>query len=411
MEEYLVSIIIPVYNMEKYLSDCLESVVNQTYKNLEIICVDDASTDHSVSVLEKYANRDARIQIIKNEKNGGLSFSRNKGFERARGKYTYYLDSDDCLKENAIEKLYGYAEEYDTDAIYFNSSVFGEVEIVGKGPCLEYGLRDISKKVYDGPALFKILYENHVYVNSVWRRFWKTEFLVDNDLKFESSMRTSEDEPFSVRAILCGKRMMMVDEVYHVYRRREGSISTGAGRVIAIDEFRGYCILLDFWRKHQFTPDINDVLRRYLNRKLITVKRVYMRNKDAVSKEDFKDGIGPHLFEVLILQEYEHFLDSIDESAVKKIKSFKYVLVYGAHIYASEVVEMLERKKIGIDSLAVTRMHEKAEGINGIPVHAIKDLCYMKDDAIVVLGVGKSNREDVITTLGKYGFMNYIALD
>lgn len=411
MEDNLVSIIIPVYNMEKYLNDCIESVVNQTYKNIEIICVDDVSTDHSLSILEKYANQDTRIQIIRNEKNGGLSFSRNKGFEKARGKYTYYLDSDDCLKVNAIEKLYCYAEEYDTDAIYFNSSVFGEVETVGKGPSLQYRLKNISKKVYEGPALFKILNENQVYVNSVWRRFWKTAFLIENDLKFEDAMRTSEDEPFSVRAILCGKRMMIVDEIYHVYRRREGSISTTADRIIAINEFRGYCILLDFWQKRQFTSDINDVLRRYMNRKLITVKRVYMRNKAVISKEDFKSGTEQHLFEVLLLQEYEQFLNSVDESVVKQIKSYKYVIVYGAHIYASEVVEMLERKKIKIDSLAITRMHERAEGINGVPVHSIKDLDYMKDDAIVVIGVGKRNRKDVIATLEKHGFMNYIALD
>ena len=411
MEDNLVSIIIPVYNMEKYLNDCIESVVNQTYKNIEIICVDDVSTDHSLSILEKYANQDTRIQIIRNEKNGGLSFSRNKGFEKARGKYTYYLDSDDCLKADAIEKLYCYAEEYDTDAIYFNSSVFGEVETVGKGPSLQYRLKNISKKVYEGPALFKILNENQVYVNSVWRRFWKTAFLIENDLKFEDAMRTSEDEPFSVRAILCGKRMMIVDEIYHVYRRREGSISTTADRIIAINEFRGYCILLDFWQKRQFTSDINDVLRRYMNRKLITVKRVYMRNKAVISKEDFKSGTEQHLFEVLLLQEYEQFLNGVDESVVKQIKSYKYVIVYGAHIYASEVVEMLERKKIKIDSLAITRMHERAEGINGVPVHSIKDLDYMKDDAIVVIGVGKRNRKDVIATLEKHGFMNYIALD
>ncbi len=411
MDNVLVSIIIPVYNTDKYLGECLDSVINQTYKNLQVICVDNASTDNSLSILKKYSAMDTRIQIIINENNEGPAFSRNVGFTKAEGKYTYFLDSDDYIKQDAIERLCYYAENNNVEAIYFNSSICGDLETFGRALSLDYEMQDNDKIIYDGPTLFKLMNDKTVYVHTVWRCFWKTDFLVNNDLKFESTLRTSDDVPFFTKAILLGKRTMVINEAFHAYRRREGAMTTGIGEEKVINLFKGYCILLDFWCSHKFEKDVDDVLRKYLNDKLITIKRIYFRNKNKISKDSFEFGLEQHLFEMMIVQEYEKTLNDIDEGIVKKIKEYQHIIVYGAHIYAAEVVERLERKGFHIYSLAITHMHEKAEGMNGIPVQEIADLCNIKEDAIVVLGVGKRNREDVIATLKKYGFMNYISLD
>lgn len=410
MDDTLVSIVIPIHNEEKYLSECLDSVLAQTLQNIEIICVDDASTDHSLSILEDYLSKDKRMRIIRNEKNVGQAYSRNRGFSFARGKYTYYLDSDDCIEQNAIENLYYYGEKYEAECIFFNSRMIREKEVVGRGPSLNYGLKEIDKKLFDGPFLFKILIENNLYTSSLWRRFWRTDFLVNNKMKFEESLRTSEDGPFSLKAILCSKRVMVVDENYHIYRRHEGSLSTEASLVKMQSSFRAYCMMLDFWRNHQFDTDIDNTLNEYLKKRLINIKRMYIRNKNEADK-NFFTGIERYLFEVLIIQEYEQYLNTIDEKHIWEINKYRYVIVYGAYIYAAEVVEKLERKGIQIFSLAVTQIHEKAEGINGIPIHEIKDLCEIKDDAIVIMGVGENNRKDVIDTLKRYGFLHYISLD
>ena len=406
-----VSVIIPVYNVESYLEQCIDSVLGQSFTEFEVICVDDCSTDNSLNILHEYANKDKRILILQNKINKGQASSRNRGMEIARGKYTYFLDSDDYIELNAIEKLYNYAEQFETECIYFNSRIMKEMEAVGNGPSLSYGLTDINKKVYDGPSLFKILNEKDLYTSSVWRCFWRTDFLINNGLRFADDLRTSEDGPFSLKAILCSKRVTVVDENYHIYRRHEGTLSTESGPIKMINSFKSFCITLDFWRNHRFEEDIDDIISEHLKNLLIGVKRKYIRNKDRIKKDDFERGIERYLFEVLIEQEYEKALDNIDSSILHKILQYKYVIVYGAYMYAAEVVEKLVRKGIQIFSIAVTQMHEKAEGINGIPIHEIKDLCYMKDDAIVVLGVSKRNREDVIVTLRKYGFMNYISLD
>ena len=105
-EEVKVSVIIPVYDTKKWLADCLDSVMCQTLSDIEIICVDDASTDGSFSVLEKYAARDTRVRVIMMEENSGQGKCRNEGLEAAAGKYVYFLDSDDMIKPEAMRELF-----------------------------------------------------------------------------------------------------------------------------------------------------------------------------------------------------------------------------------------------------------------------------------------------------------------
>jgi len=114
MEKDLISIIVPVYNVEKYLESCLESIINQTYKNLEIILVDDGSTDESGNICDKYANKDKRIKVI-HKKNGGLSDARNIGIKESTGKYLTFVDSDDYIVNDYVEYLFNLIKKYKTN--------------------------------------------------------------------------------------------------------------------------------------------------------------------------------------------------------------------------------------------------------------------------------------------------------
>ena len=115
-----VSVIIPVYNVEKYLADCLDSVVNQTLEDVEIICVNDGSTDSSANILERYSCEYNNITVIKQE-NQGLSCARNAGVLHARGEYIYFLDSDDRITANAMEEMYNLAHKDELDVLYIGS--------------------------------------------------------------------------------------------------------------------------------------------------------------------------------------------------------------------------------------------------------------------------------------------------
>ena len=119
----MISVIIPVYNVELYIKQCLDSVINQTYTDLQIIIIDDGSTDGSKAICEEYANRDSRMVFISQE-NAGVSSARNKGIEQATGEWISFVDADDWLELNAYEKILDYSNKYDTpDLIFFNRKI------------------------------------------------------------------------------------------------------------------------------------------------------------------------------------------------------------------------------------------------------------------------------------------------
>ena len=125
MDQIKVSIIIPIYNVEEYLEECLKSAVNQSLQEIEIICVNDGTPDNSMDIVKRYAAADHRIVIVEKE-NGGLSSARNAGLQAAKGEYVYFLDSDDYILENAMEVLYGQASKDALDNIYFDAESFFE---------------------------------------------------------------------------------------------------------------------------------------------------------------------------------------------------------------------------------------------------------------------------------------------
>ena len=120
MNEYKVSVIVPVYNDELYLSNCLESLINQSLKDIEIICINDGSSDNSLSILEDYSDKDDRISYY-SQANKGPGAARNKGIEKAKGDYIAFVDADDWLDLNALEKLYNQSIKNDSDMVLFNA--------------------------------------------------------------------------------------------------------------------------------------------------------------------------------------------------------------------------------------------------------------------------------------------------
>ncbi len=125
MDNIKVSIIVPVYNVEKYLQSCMDSLVNQTLEDIEIICVNDGSTDNSLEILESYAKKDSRIKVFTIE-NSGNSIARNYGIKIAKGKYVGFVDSDDYINETMFEKLYNSCEQNDLDLAICKISLFDD---------------------------------------------------------------------------------------------------------------------------------------------------------------------------------------------------------------------------------------------------------------------------------------------
>lgn len=282
MIEPLISVIIPVYNVEKYLRQCLDSVLKQTYTNYEAILVDDGSTDNSSKICDEYCQKDDRFRVIHCE-NGGLSVARNTGLDDANGEYIYFLDSDDWIEDTTLEELTLQAAKTKADFVFFEGKSFEDSE---KGYNIKQGYqRKIDYAVGTGIELFDEL-QNHFEMHfPVQMYFYRKKFLTDNQLNFYPGI-LYEDVIFTFEAFCKSKLVAHCHkELYH-RRFREGSIVTTKPRTT---NFESACVSLE-----EVIRIANDT--GYANRSTVVryIIRVAMRPLDIYSQLSTNDKVAVH---------------------------------------------------------------------------------------------------------------------
>jgi hypothetical protein len=223
-----VSVIVPVYNVEPYLPECLESVLNQTLRNLEILCIDDGSTDRSLSIMEAYARKDGRV-VTRTQENGGPSSARNAGLAAARGEFIYFLDGDDRIDVNALEILYAEATGNELDLVLFDADTTFENEALkALYPQYEayYRRSRAYEEVASGASLFGEMRRNGDYKPSPCLQFIRREYLRQIGLTFYTGI-LHEDNLFSFQCMLQARRAKHIPAALFHRRIRPGSIMTG----------------------------------------------------------------------------------------------------------------------------------------------------------------------------------------
>ena len=221
-----VSVIVPVYNVENYLDQCLTSIVNQTLKEIEIICVNDSSTDGSLDILNKYAKQDARIQIVTQE-NAGAGAARNRGMAMATGKYLAFLDADDFFEADLLEKQYQMAETDKADFVVCKSDQYHteKKEYVQ----VSWVVREKELPPYH-PFSYRQMTDNvfKVFVGWAWDKLYRRSFVEQYHLKFQEQ-RTSNDMLFVFSAIAMAKKIAIVSDIL-VHQRRDAKDSLSKTR-------------------------------------------------------------------------------------------------------------------------------------------------------------------------------------
>jgi glycosyltransferase involved in cell wall biosynthesis len=218
-KEFLVSIIIPVYNVAKFLSDSIKSVQNQTYENLEIVLINDASTDNSLEICKEFAINDKRIKLLEHEINRGLSVSRNDGLDVATGEFICFVDSDDSLCENAIEMLVDVAKKRKVELLGFNANIISSSGISTYVKCI-YTSEIMTGEKY----LTRMLKAGHVNA-PVWLYFYKSSLIQKKNLRFAAG-RIFEDEVWTPEVLLSANAVSYLDISAYNYYIRESSIMT-----------------------------------------------------------------------------------------------------------------------------------------------------------------------------------------
>lgn len=234
----LVSVVVPVYNTGKYLRECLDSICGQTLRNIEIICVNDGSTDGSLSILEEYAARDPRVRVFSQE-NFGQGHARNVGLSHGRGEYVYFMDSDDCLPLAALQKEYACAKAADLDVLLFEGeSMYESKELEERFPAYKtlYLRKGDYPGVLSGTQAAVLLKKNRAEFVSPCCFFSKRDFLVQNKLRFPEGY-FYEDNVFFFALLKAAGRVAVVHEKLFIRRVREGSTMT---KPIGFQNFFGY---------------------------------------------------------------------------------------------------------------------------------------------------------------------------
>lgn len=217
-----VTIIVPVFNAEKYIKKCLDSLVYQTLSNIEIVCVDDCSTDGSLEIIRQYAETDSRIRVIIHEENLGPGVARNNGLNFARGEYIMFLDSDDWYEQDACECAYNKIKQNDNDLAIFGFNEYAESTGIYKyNNSMLRGL----KEEYENPRIILNDIEKNFIISCFgWAAIYKREFINEYNIRFPQN-RHFEDQIFFQLAVLYSKTISLINKALYNYRIRENSLT------------------------------------------------------------------------------------------------------------------------------------------------------------------------------------------
>ncbi len=276
----LVSVLVPVFNGEKYLSACLDSVFGQSLRNIEVICADDGSTDGTAKILSEYAAREPRLRVVTAAENGGLPSARNLAFAEARGRYAYFFDADDLLPEGALKRLTEVMEEDALDGVLFETSpIFEDEEMRARFENDRfYRRKNTYEGVFTGPKLYIETLTRGDYIPMTWLEMWRTDFLRREGLRFCTDLDRKddqEDDLFYYQAMLRAKRVRCLKEPLHRYRRHAASITAEDRGVSLHARVVVYCERVRALGEAELPPDLREIYEKYMFADYQEIARLY----------------------------------------------------------------------------------------------------------------------------------------
>lgn len=326
-----VSVVIPVYNVEEFLNECLNSISNQTLKDIEIICVNDGSTDKSLDILNYYAENDNRFTVISQD-NGGHAVATNRGMKLAKGEYLYLMDSDDILELTALEETYNYAKEKDVDFVLFQSLnyVMDEDRIYKSDIySMEHIADFVGDSVFDYEDLGDMIFEIPV---TPWSKLYNNQFIKDIGATFPEGL-VFDDNIFFWDVLFNAKRIAFYRK--HLFKRRWYSYSsTTAGDYrfldsidihnLMVNRFEKYG-LLDKYKEKVFNRKVNMAYNRFTD-----IKPEFEEDYFEKLHDDFKKCVDEGLYEEYMEDTLDRRNKAIFESCIvsKSSKEFKYEMAY-----------------------------------------------------------------------------------
>lgn len=424
-----VSVIVPVYNVEKYLRECLDSIINQTLKDIEIICVDDGSTDSSSEILKEYAERDSRLIIITKE-NSGYGSTMNVGIDRACGKYIDFVESDDCVDVAMLEELYELAEKYDLEVLKTDSRSFigdGDDRVFTDRSVLPEKDKGLYGKVISSRENLRV-FDGYVFT---WAGIYRRDFIEKFHIRHhESSGASYQDNGFWFQTNMYAERLYFYDKAYYNLRRDNANSSIySKGKVFCIcDEYdfidkkiseaalpnkQSLFEISMVWRIRNYIGTYNRIAAQYLPSYWKRIKGDVLMGFSAgrVNPLLYSEREWKYIYYIMHNETpIRIYRIDIPNGVRKRLDLAENIYIYGAGKVAANVYSILEHADYTdkIKGVLVTR--KKEELFNRIRIYQVDKIRLEVDDLIIV-SVGVKNRKEITELLGLRKHTNYISAD
>lgn len=430
---YKVSVLVPVYNVADYLRTCMDSVIAQDLADMEILCINDGSTDESPSILREYAIKDSRIRII-DKPNTGYGKSMNLGLREAKGEYVGIVESDDFIEPEMFSKLYKAAKDNDADVVKsdFWIHMHDHDEYY---PSLDDPVW--YEKGINASDTFAIFDRNP----SVWSNLYRRQFLLDNDIWFTETPGASfQDIAFRIKVFACAKRAYFLPQAFYHYRRDNEQASVrGDGKL--------FCVREEYAEAERFLKKREDweTIYQYLIWKLRTAhywwnafnrwlsfpsSYKFVRYMAEAFSEAEQNGLIRHKFwqssnwfwnevQNMIWDRkqffYNHYVEQLRKDIwlngfLSQIPAEREIIIYGAGQVGQEVAVNLQKRNIRVKCFAVSDRTENEPTVFGLPVYAIDELHDHKESSAILVAVKQADQPEIVDRLFEAGFLHVIAM-
>lgn len=413
-----VSIIVPVYNVEKYLRQCLDSVLAQTLKEIEIICVDDGSTDGSAEILDMYAQQDTRVKVI-HKKNSGYGDSMNVGLEHANGRYIGIVESDDTIKENMYEVLYAKAEENALD--FIKSNVLYWWESIGMK---RNSYNPVMAEWYD-----KILTEDerslmYRFVMNTWTGIYRKSFLDKYRIRHNATPGAAyQDNGFWIQTLSFCKRAMWLSDAFYYYRQdnpmasiksKDKMLTMRTEYTYVYDVIKDRvselelekCLYYRMYREYRTFYRISDALKHEYSKILVEDYQKYSKYIEGNQRLS-------NWFQEMTL-DAKSFCDRFigyEQKVLGPIEQAKQIVLYGAGVRAKKLLPYLYNLNVysRISHVIVTNKGEE-EYLENIPIVEMDNFLDYNEDTLFLVTTyeGYDIYPEMVRTLENKGITNYM---
>lgn len=325
-----VSVIVPVFNVEPYLKECLNSLINQTLKNLEIICIDDCSTDNSLKILQEYAKKDERIKVFKQKENKGQGFARNFGITLAQGEFITFCDPDDYIEKTMYEKMYAQAKNLNSDVVMCEVKKFFEKTKKFKVKKTFLGYKNVYKSELanlrprtniDKNEISKLIL---ITPNYSWNKIYKRDFILKNNIKFLNT-KTYEDDIFGISALIFAENVSYIDEHFYTYRIR-GTSSLRSNNDILPTFTQTLDEIYEFFLENNLHEKFKNHLKYFI---IANTKNLYNRGFEV--DKNFVENLK--------------YLNSEEKSYLKKKFGFEFSFKYSLKNFVKRIFSTKKSKK------------------------------------------------------------------